>query len=47
MGFIFDEYLWMVIVGFIIVFILFFVIGVNDVVNFFGILVGAKVLILR
>lgn len=42
-----DEYLWMVILGFIIVFILVFFVGVNDVVNLFGIVVGFGVVILR
>ncbi|KAL3889306.1 hypothetical protein ACJMK2_001650 [Sinanodonta woodiana] len=42
-----DEYLWMVIVGFIIAFVLAFGIGANDVANSFGTSVGAKVLTLR
>lgn len=39
------DFLWIVIVGFIVVFVLVFGIGVNDVVNLFGIFVGVKVLI--
>ncbi|XP_067664605.1 sodium-dependent phosphate transporter 1-A-like [Haliotis asinina] len=42
-----EEWLWMVIVGFIIAFILAFGIGANDVANSFGTSVGAKVLNLR
>ncbi|XP_046357090.2 sodium-dependent phosphate transporter 1-A-like isoform X1 [Haliotis rufescens] len=42
-----EEWLWMVIVGFIIAFVLAFGIGANDVANSFGTSVGAKVLSLR
>ncbi|XP_060712507.1 sodium-dependent phosphate transporter 1-like isoform X1 [Hemiscyllium ocellatum] len=42
-----DEYLWMVVVGFIIAFILAFSVGANDVANSFGTAVGSGVLTLR
>ncbi|KAJ6660563.1 hypothetical protein lerEdw1_017560 [Lerista edwardsae] len=42
-----DEYLWMVIVGFIIAFILAFSVGANDVANSFGTAVGSGVVSLR
>ena len=42
-----EDYIWMVVVGFIIAFILAFGIGANDVANSFGTSVGAKVLTLR
>lgn len=42
-----DEYLWMVIVGFIIAFILAFSVGANDVANSFGTAVGSGVVTLR
>ncbi|XP_021356164.1 sodium-dependent phosphate transporter 1-B-like isoform X2 [Mizuhopecten yessoensis] len=42
-----EEYLWMVIVGFIIAFILSCGIGANDVANSFGTSVGSRVLTLR
>uniref|UniRef100_A0A6I8QYF4 Phosphate transporter n=1 Tax=Xenopus tropicalis TaxID=8364 RepID=A0A6I8QYF4_XENTR len=41
------EYLWMVIVGFIIAFILAFSVGANDVANSFGTAVGSGVVTLR
>ena len=41
-----SEWLWIVIVGFIIAFVLAFGIGANDVANSFGTSVGAKVLTL-
>ncbi|XP_032092648.1 sodium-dependent phosphate transporter 2 isoform X1 [Thamnophis elegans] len=42
-----DEYLWMVIAGFIIAFILAFSVGANDVANSFGTAVGSGVVTLR
>ena len=42
-----SDYLWIVIVGFIVAFVLAFGIGANDVANSFGTSVGAKVLTLR
>ena len=42
-----QEYIWLLVVGFIIAFILAFGIGANDVANSFGTSVGAKVLTLR
>ncbi|XP_040180903.1 sodium-dependent phosphate transporter 2 isoform X2 [Rana temporaria] len=42
-----DEYLWMVIVGFIIAFILAFSVGANDVANSFGTAVGSGVVTLK
>lgn len=42
-----NEYIWIVVVGFIIGFILAIGIGANDVANTFGTSVGAKVLTLR
>lgn len=42
-----SDYLWVVVVGFIVAFILAFGIGANDVANSFGTSVGAKVLTLR
>ncbi|KAF0876758.1 S20A2 protein, partial [Crocuta crocuta] len=41
------EYLWMVILGFIIAFILAFSVGANDVANSFGTAVGSGVVTLR
>ncbi|KAM4809283.1 sodium-dependent phosphate transporter 2 isoform 2-T2 [Rhinophrynus dorsalis] len=42
-----EQYLWMVIVGFIIAFILAFSVGANDVANSFGTAVGSGVVTLR
>ena len=42
-----DEYLWMVILGFFIAFILAFSVGDNDVANSFGTAVGSGVVTLR
>ncbi|XP_043914979.1 sodium-dependent phosphate transporter 2 isoform X2 [Protopterus annectens] len=42
-----DQYLWMVIVGFIIAFVLAFSVGANDVANSFGTAVGSGVVTLR
>lgn len=42
-----DNYLWMVILGFIIAFILAFSVGANDVANSFGTAVGSGVVTLR
>ncbi|KAF6084883.1 solute carrier family 20 member 2 [Phyllostomus discolor] len=42
-----NEYLWMVILGFIIAFILAFSVGANDVANSFGTAVGSGVVTLR
>ena len=40
------EYIWIVVVGFIVAFVLAFGIGANDVANSFGTSVGSKVLTL-
>ncbi|CAI9740430.1 sodium-dependent phosphate transporter 1-A-like isoform X1 [Octopus vulgaris] len=42
-----ENWLWMVVVGFVIAFVLAFGIGANDVANSFGTSVGAKVLTLK
>ena len=42
-----DDWLWMIVVGFVIAFVLAFGIGANDVANSFGTSVGAKVLTLQ
>ncbi|XP_038603415.1 sodium-dependent phosphate transporter 2 isoform X2 [Tachyglossus aculeatus] len=42
-----DDYLWMVILGFLIAFILAFSVGANDVANSFGTAVGSGVVTLR
>ena len=42
-----SEYIWIVVVGFIVAFVLCLGIGANDVANTFGTSVGAKVLTLR
>ncbi|XP_073493095.1 sodium-dependent phosphate transporter 2 isoform X2 [Phyllobates terribilis] len=42
-----EEYMWMVILGFIIAFILAFSVGANDVANSFGTAVGSGVVTLR
>ncbi|XP_015195544.1 sodium-dependent phosphate transporter 2 isoform X1 [Lepisosteus oculatus] len=42
-----EQYLWMVILGFIIAFILAFSVGANDVANSFGTAVGSGVVTLR
>ncbi|PAA77231.1 hypothetical protein BOX15_Mlig025555g1 [Macrostomum lignano] len=42
-----EEYLWIVVLGFIIAFVLAFGIGANDVANSFGTSVGSKVLTLK
>ncbi|GCB63580.1 hypothetical protein scyTo_0004450 [Scyliorhinus torazame] len=42
-----DEYIWMVVVGFIIAFVLAFSVGANDVANSFGTAVGSGVLTLK
>ncbi|XP_069773871.1 sodium-dependent phosphate transporter 1-like [Narcine bancroftii] len=42
-----EEYVWMVVVGFIIAFVLAFSVGANDVANSFGTAVGSGVLTLK
>ncbi|XP_020903864.1 sodium-dependent phosphate transporter 1-B [Exaiptasia diaphana] len=42
-----SDYIWVVVVGFILAFVLAFGIGANDVANSFGTSVGSKVLTLR
>ena len=42
-----DAYIWIVVLGFIVAFVLAFGIGANDVANSFGTSVGAKVLTLK
>lgn len=42
-----DDYLWMLILGFIIAFILAFSVGANDVANSFGTAVGSGVVTLK
>lgn len=42
-----SEYVWVVVVGFILAFVLAFGIGANDVANSFGTSVGSKVLTLK
>lgn len=42
-----SDYLWLLIVGFIIAFILAFSVGANDVANSFGTAVGSGVVTLR
>ena len=42
-----NSYLWIVVIGFIIAFILALGLGANDVANSFGTSVGSKVLTLR
>ena len=42
-----NNYLWIVVIGFIIAFILALGLGANDVANSFGTSVGSKVLTLR
>ena len=41
------DWLWLVIVGFIIAFVLAFGLGANDVANSFGTSIGSKVLTIR
>lgn len=42
-----SDYLWLVVIGFIIAFILAFSVGANDVANSFGTAVGSGVVTLR
>lgn len=42
-----SEYIWVIVVGFILAFVLAFGIGANDVANSFGTSVGSKVLTLK
>ena len=42
-----SDWLWIVIVGFIIAFVLAFGLGANDVANSFGTSIGSKVLTIR
>ena len=42
-----DTWLWLVVMGFLVAFVLAFGLGANDVANSFGTSVGAKVLTIR